>query len=74
MLFLTTLEAPWQDKMINLQHTVNELSLYTICVGIILTSGLSSELIANSMVGWTLVGAVSATMIFNFLIMSFKTV
>lgn len=40
MMALVTLEAPWIDRRINLQHFVNEAVFYLFCCGLVCFSGV----------------------------------
>ena len=70
MLCFVLTEDYWKDRIITQQHIVNEIAFYFVCISLVLCSGMVAHPIVKISIGWTLIGAISLTMLYNITIMA----
>lgn len=69
MLALVFNSAQWEDSIINQQHVVNEIAFYLVLLHVIVFVGLSPAPAAATVLGWTLISTLLATIIYNIIVM-----
>lgn len=67
-LLFITLETPWQEKIINQQHFVNEVIFYLVCVALMCFAGILTSEGPQTALGWTLVALVACMIIYNIVV------
>ena len=70
MLGFVLAEMQWKETILNIQHIVNEIAFYAVCLALVLYSGMVEYPIVKASIGWTLIGLVSLTLCFNVTVMA----
>ena len=58
-------EAQWEDRIINIQHIVNECALYLVLLQVAIFCGLTPAVVSAAILGWTLIITILVTLVFN---------
>ena len=69
MLALVFNSAQWEDSIINQQHVVNEIAFYLVLLQVVIFVGLSPAPFAATALGWTLIGTLLVTIIYNIIVL-----
>ena len=67
-------EAQWEDKIINVQHTVNECALYLILLQVAIFCGLTPAALTAGILGWTIIATVFLTVVFNICVIVYMSI
>ena len=73
-LSLVWTEAQWEDKLINIQHAVNEVALYLVLLQVAIFCGLTPAAVTAGILGWTLIITVLATVVFNISVIVYMSI
>ena len=74
MLGFVLSEMQWQDKLLNVQHIFNEVAFYTVCLSLVLYSGMIEYPTVKIAIGWTSIGLITLTLCVNVTFMAVKSV
>ena len=67
-------EVHWEDQLINIQHAINEVLLYVILLQVSIFCGLTPAAVTASVLGWTLITIILATLIINITIIVYMSI
>ena len=67
-------EAQWEDRLINVQHAVNEIALYLILLQVSIFCGLTPASETALVLGWTLIATILLTIFFNLTVITYMSI
>lgn len=66
-------EQPWEESLIARQHIVNEVALYLVLL-VALVCAILLPALASTILGWTVISVVLATLIYNLVVIAYTFV